>query len=182
MDARVEQVGRFLILLFYVALPHDAPEADLDVLARTAEPVIKIKVPEGSVEVVAPHQADRAFAQPNALGARRRAGHDPAGFGNLIEAPGAVLAGLALAWLGRLRVCILGLQRGRRERCRAEKNRKGTPNNTDHDRTSVFRSGLTGTGLCSGNRVVIGADRGPISPFVNGRSYGVCPAANRQLD
>src|ERR1700722_20402237 len=141
MHPRVEQIGRFLILLLYVALPHDAPEADLDVLARTAEPVIEIKVPEGGVKVVAPHQADRAFAEPNALGARRRAGHNPAGFGNLVEAPGPVLAGLALASLGRLGVCILGLERGRGERCRAEESRKGTPNNTGHDRTIGFSVG-----------------------------------------
>jgi hypothetical protein len=39
------------------------------------------------------------------------------------------------------------LERGRGERCRAEESRKGTPNNTDHDRTIGFRSGLTGTGI-----------------------------------
>ena len=146
MHPRVEQIGRFLILLLYVALPHDAPEADLDVLARAAEAVVEIEVAEGGIEIVAPHQSDRAFTEPDAFGPGSRPGHDAARLGNLIDASGAIL-GFGLALLGRLRLGILRPQRGGRERRRTKNNCKGTPNNTDHDRTIGFRSGLTGTGI-----------------------------------
>jgi hypothetical protein len=143
-DAIVEHFGRFLVFLLDVALPHDASEADLDVLARAAEPIVEVEMPESGVEVVTPHQAHGAFAEPPALVASSRARQD-----DIVGAAGSVLGGVAFASLGRLGVCVLGLDCAGRERCRADKNRKGTPNNTDHDRTIGFRSGPTGTGNCA---------------------------------
>src|SRR5450432_129701 len=85
-DTVIKQVGGLLVFLLNVALPHDAAEADLDVLARAAEPVVEIEMPKCGVEVVAPHQADRACAEPDAFGAGRRAAHDAARLGNFVSA------------------------------------------------------------------------------------------------
>ena len=69
MDPGVERLGRLGV---DVALADHAAERDLDVLARAAEPVIEIEVAERGVEVVAPHQADRPLAEPDAFGDARR--------------------------------------------------------------------------------------------------------------
>ena len=50
-----------------------AAKGRLDVAARAAEPVIEIEVPEGGVEVVAPHQAHHAAAEPDAFRVPARA-------------------------------------------------------------------------------------------------------------
>jgi hypothetical protein len=45
-----------------------APEGRLDMAARTAKPVVQVEVAKGGVEVVTPHQADDAAAQPDTFG------------------------------------------------------------------------------------------------------------------
>ena len=60
--------------------------------AGAAEPVVEIEVPERGVEVVAPHQADHAAAEPDAFGVSARAVD---GLGRLDE-----FVGLALVVLG----------------------------------------------------------------------------------
>lgn len=44
-----------------------APERRLDMAAGATKPVIKIKMTEGRIEVITPHQSDHAAAEPNAL-------------------------------------------------------------------------------------------------------------------
>jgi len=62
MDTALKRVGGFLILLVDVTLAHDTAEADLNVLARAAEPVIEFKMAKRGIKVVVPHEADRALA------------------------------------------------------------------------------------------------------------------------
>ena len=126
MDPRIEGVGRFLVLLVDMALPHHATETDLDVLAGAAEPVIEIEVAKRGVEIVAPHQADRPFAEPDAFRSCGGTGQGAAGFGNLVAPPvGPVLAGLAFAGFGRLLLGVLGYSAAARTGVRAELGRPG---------------------------------------------------------
>ena len=50
-----------------------AAERRLDVTAGTAEPVVKIEMPKSGVEIVEPHQADHAAAEPDAFRVSGRA-------------------------------------------------------------------------------------------------------------
>ena len=47
--------------------PGQAAERGLDMPTRAAEPVIKIEMAKGGVEVVAPHQPNDAPAKPDAF-------------------------------------------------------------------------------------------------------------------
>ena len=69
-----------------------AAEGRLDVAARAAEAVVEIEMAEGGVEVVAPHQANHAAAEPDAF---RVAGRAIDGLRGLDE-----FVGLALVVLG----------------------------------------------------------------------------------
>ena len=69
-----------------------AAEGRLDMAAGAAEPVVEIEVPERGVEVVAPHQANHAAAEPDAFRVSTRAVD---GLGRLDE-----FVGLALVVLG----------------------------------------------------------------------------------
>jgi hypothetical protein len=63
--------------------------------ARAAEPVIKIEMTKGGVEIVAPHQADDAPAEPNTFRVSGRTVDRLRRFREFV--------GLALAILGRIR-------------------------------------------------------------------------------
>jgi hypothetical protein len=78
-----------------------AAERRLDVSTRAAEPVVEIEMAKGGVEIVEPHQADDAAAEPDAFGISGRAVD---GLRSLQE-----LVGLALIVLGD----IGGIGRGR---------------------------------------------------------------------
>src|SRR5882757_8994529 len=69
-----------------------AAERGLDVAAGAAEPVVKVEVPERGIEVVPPHQADHAPAEPDAFGIAGRAVDGGLGLNELV--------GLALVVLG----------------------------------------------------------------------------------
>ena len=86
MHAGIERVGGLLIFLFDIALADDTPEADLNVLARAAETIVEIKMPEGGIEIVTPHQANRTLAEPNAFRTRSRSDQETIGFSRLIRA------------------------------------------------------------------------------------------------
>ena len=45
--------------------PGQAAERRLDMAAWAAEPVVEVEVPERGIEVIAPHQADHAAAEPD---------------------------------------------------------------------------------------------------------------------
>ena len=92
MHAGIEALGRFRIDV--VALAYDASERGLDVRPGAAKAVVQIKVTEGGVHVVAPHQSDYAPAEPDAFRVAGWAGHRPAGFGKFVD--------LALVFLGRV--------------------------------------------------------------------------------
>ena len=66
--------------------------------AGAAEPVVEIEVAEGGIEVVAPHQAHHAAAEPDAF---RVSGRAVDGLGRLDE-----FVGLALVVLGRRRPAL----------------------------------------------------------------------------
>src|SRR6202035_2951334 len=110
MHSSIGGIDRLLVFLVNTALPHHTTEADLDVFARTAEPVIKVKMTEGGVEIVAPHEAHCPLAEPHAFGPGRGSRHCPARLGNLVT-PGRLLGSIRLTGLGRL-VPVLGLKRG----------------------------------------------------------------------
>ena len=98
-------------------------ERGLDMAARAAEPIVEIKMAKGGVEVVAPHQANHASAEPNAFGVTRRTVDRLRRLGEFIRPALAVLGGIG-------RVCgrLAGLIRG--GRCPALGN---GASNTDHE-------------------------------------------------
>src|SRR5215468_10668867 len=65
MDTVVEAPRHFVVDL--APEPGQAAEARLDMAARAAEAVIEVEMAEGGVEVVQPHQADHAAAEPDAF-------------------------------------------------------------------------------------------------------------------
>jgi len=64
--------------------PGQATEGGLDVSAGTAEPVVEIKVTEGGIEVVTPHQANDPAAEPDAFRVACGAIDNLSGFRELI--------------------------------------------------------------------------------------------------
>src|ERR1700730_4359504 len=113
MELHIVAVERLLVLLVDTALPHHATEADLYVLAGTAEPVIEVEVAERRVKIVAPHQAPRPFAEPDAFSPCGGAGYGATYLGNFGATPRSVLASLFLAGFAGL--LILGVQRDGRK-------------------------------------------------------------------
>ena len=90
MDAAVEGLGHLGVDL--AAKAGQAAERRLDMAAGAAEPVVEVEVPERGVEIVAPHQADHAAAEPDAFGVSGRAVD---GLGRLDEFVGLALVVLA---------------------------------------------------------------------------------------
>jgi len=138
MNAGVEGVGPLLVFLVDVALAYDATEADLNVLARAAKPIVQFEVTERGIEIVFPHQADRTLTKPDAFAPASWARHGVDRFGHVVSATRSILGSVALAVLGRFLVRILGAERSRRECCRTEKDCEGKPNYTAHCRTIGF--------------------------------------------
>jgi hypothetical protein len=96
MNANVQAPRHLVVDL--TAEAGQAAERRLDMSARAAEAVIEVEVAEGGIEVVHPHQAHHAPAEPDAFGIAGRARDDLGGFGEF--------SGLALVFLGR--GCVLG--------------------------------------------------------------------------
>jgi hypothetical protein len=99
LDAHVE-TPRHLVV-DGSAEPGQAAEGRLDVPAGAPETVIEIEMAEGGIEVVDPHQANHAAAEPDAFGISGRPVDGLGGFNEFI--------GLALVFLGRIgrlgRIC-----------------------------------------------------------------------------
>ena len=77
-----------------MALAHQAAESGLDMRTGAAEPVVKVEVPEGGVEIVPPQQADYPAAEPDALRIAGRPGEHTRRFGNFVDAFLAFLGGV----------------------------------------------------------------------------------------
>src|SRR6185312_3605240 len=86
------------------AKPGQAAERRLDMAAGAAESVVEIEVPEGGIEVIPPHQADHASAEPDAFGVAAGAVN---GLGRLDEFVGLAL--VVLAGFGGIGGRLLGL-------------------------------------------------------------------------
>src|SRR5271169_4706198 len=65
VDPAVQAVGSLRI--DRVSVQNQAPERRLDVPARAAEPIVEIEMAKGSIEIVAPEQADHTAAKPDAF-------------------------------------------------------------------------------------------------------------------
>src|SRR5262245_37309140 len=66
MNAGIEAARHLVVDLGAEA--GQAAKARLDMAARAAEAVVKVEVAEGGIEVIEPHQADHATAEPDAFG------------------------------------------------------------------------------------------------------------------
>ena len=66
------------------AKPGQAAERRLDMAAGAAEPVVEIEVTKGGIEIVEPHQAHDAAAEPDAFGVSGRAIDGLGGFDELV--------------------------------------------------------------------------------------------------
>ncbi len=101
------------------AFSHHAPERCLNVLARAAEPIIKIEMAECGVEVVAPEQSDHPASEPDAFRIAGRPAHLGGGFGKFIEFALGILGRVGLGGLGRfvagLGIAALGVRAERRQ-------------------------------------------------------------------
>ncbi len=93
MHLAVEGLGDLGIDL--IAESGQAAERGLDVAAGAAEAVVEVKVAEGGIEVVAPHQADDTSTEPDAFGIAGRAIDGLSRLGEFV--------GLALVFLGGIR-------------------------------------------------------------------------------
>jgi hypothetical protein len=80
----------------------------LDVSARTAEPVVEIEMSKGGVEIVPPHQAHDATAEPDAFRVPGGAIDGLGGFHEFVGLALAVLAGIGRIGGGRLARLVLG--------------------------------------------------------------------------
>src|SRR5262249_25158196 len=81
-------------LLVDFTLAHHAAESLLQMVAGTAEPVVKLELAQRGVEVVAPQQADHPAAGPHAFRLSGGARQEPGRLGKLVE--------LLLLLLGRV--------------------------------------------------------------------------------
>ena len=111
------------------AEPHDAAERGLDVTAGATEPFVKIKMAECGIEVVAPHQADHAPAEPDAFRVSCGAVDRLRGFHELIGLALAILGCIGRSLLGG---CVLGpeitaLSDGGPDSEKQSKSRNGNP-------------------------------------------------------
>ena len=95
VNAAVERLGHLGIDLG--AKPGQAAEGRLDMAAGAAEPVVEIEVTKGGVEIVEPHQAHHAAAEPDAF---RVSGRAVDGLRRLDEFVGLAL--IVLGGIGRL--------------------------------------------------------------------------------
>ena len=84
-----------------------AAERRLDMAAWAAEPVVEVEVAEGGVEVVAPHQAYDAPAEPDAFGVSTRAVDGLSCLDKFVGFPLVFLGGVGLVAGGRLALLIL---------------------------------------------------------------------------
>lgn len=79
-----------------------ASERRLDMAARAAKPVVEIEVPEGGIEVIAPHQSHHAAAKPNALRIAGRAVDSLGCFREFVDFTLTVLGNVGWGLFGRL--------------------------------------------------------------------------------
>src|ERR1700730_17152487 len=98
------EIRRLGILGIDVALPHDAAEGGLDVPGRTTEPVVKVEMAKGGIEVVAPQQTDHPPSQPHAFRICGRAAQVLFGLRVFVDLLRPVLVAVGRALVGRLRV------------------------------------------------------------------------------
>jgi hypothetical protein len=75
--------------------------------ARAAESIVEVKMAKGGVEVVAPHQANHASAEPNAFGVTRGTVDRLGGLGKFIRSALVIPGGIGRV-CGRLAGLILG--------------------------------------------------------------------------
>ena len=92
MDPGIEGFDRLRI---DIALADDTTKRKLDVLARTAEPVVEIDVTERGIEVVAVHQGNHPAAEPDAFRIAGRAVDGLSGLGELVDLALVVLGDVA---------------------------------------------------------------------------------------
>src|SRR6185312_7723767 len=97
-----------------VSLPDKAAESGLNMRAWAAETIVKIEMPEGGVEVVAPEQANHAAAEPDAFRIARRAGQNAGRLGDLIDLFLTFLDRVGSRFLrfGRFTIAALGIGGG----------------------------------------------------------------------
>ena len=128
VDTSVERVRSLGI---NVSLADEAAEGGLDMARRTAEPVVKVEMAEGGIEVVAPEQADHPPAQPQAFRVGGRAAQQLLCFGKFVDLLLGVLDVARRRLLGRLLVrtlgkCGPGNEQHRRAKAGGEETQTGT--------------------------------------------------------
>ncbi len=138
MDLPVQAVGGLGI--DGTGVQNQAAERRLDMAARTTEAVVEIEVPEGSIEIIAPQQADHPAAEPDAFRIAGRAVQDTLGFGEFVDllrrCLAALLAGCGLL-VGRLGIGVLSQggkgQTGRKEPGRNARSADDAQRTMGHD-------------------------------------------------
>jgi hypothetical protein len=128
MDAAAQAVWRLGVDR---AEPYQTTKSRLDVAAGAAEPVVKVKMAERSIEVVTPHQNHYPAAKPDAF---RISGRPVDGLRGLDK-----FVGLALTVLGgvgrggricrRLALLVLGAKVAALRQSASNANQEGKPGN-----------------------------------------------------
>jgi len=119
-------IQRFLLLRIDVSLPDQAAESGLDMRTRAAEAVVKVEMPEGRIEVVAPEQANHAAAEPDAFRVAGRPAQGAGSLGDFVDLLLAFLRGIGLRGIGGrfLRLGWLAVP-ALRKGCRSEDSQSG---------------------------------------------------------
>lgn len=109
MNAPAQRIGRLGV---DGSEPDQATECRLNVTAGASEAIIEIKMTEGRIQVVAPHQDNHAAAEPDAFRISRRTVDDAGGFDELVGFTLAVLGSISSVCpvFRRRLVLILGSQ------------------------------------------------------------------------
>jgi hypothetical protein len=106
MDAAAQAIGHLRI---DGSEAHQTAKSRLDMAARAPKPVVKIKVAECGVEVVAPHQNHHPAAEPNAFGVSGGAVNGLSRFHEFVGFALIVLGGIGWgSGICRFRRLILG--------------------------------------------------------------------------
>jgi hypothetical protein len=92
MDPVIQASGYFVVDLG--AKSGQTTEGRLDMAARTAEPVVQVKVAKSGIEIVTPHQSNDAPTEPNTFGVAGWAVDGLGGFGELVGSALIVASGI----------------------------------------------------------------------------------------
>jgi hypothetical protein len=137
MDVAVEGVGNLGIDL--PAKTGQATKRRLNVAAGAAETVVQIEMPERGVEIVEPHQADHAAAEPDAFRIAGGAVDDLRGLDEFIGLALVVLGGIGGCGRRRFAGLVLGVNVAALGERATDTEQKGKPGSGEMGQNRILK-------------------------------------------